>query len=263
MPRGSHNYQDHTGRIYNKITAIRRLKEDPRNKHGTVWLFRCHCGKEFSNYISLIKRGTTRSCGCLKKATRNHRFIDLTGQQFFYLTAVQYAGIHRTKRGSKTMWKFRCVCGKEFVSQISNITLGRIKSCGCKRLELLRRPRVPQDQEVYNRAYTAHTHGALRRGIPTELSKEQYIEIIKKPCEYCGHTSKRKTQRSWAAARLRGESFVELIDANSVDRRNNEPYYRKENSVPACFSCQKMKGMLTATEFLEKCGQVARFSQSR
>lgn len=53
------------GDKYNKLTAI---KFNHRNKRGDQhWLFRCDCKKEKVIYVSNVKNGNVKSCGCLKK----------------------------------------------------------------------------------------------------------------------------------------------------------------------------------------------------
>jgi len=57
--------------------------------------------------------------------------IDLTGQQFSYLTAIRHI------KNGKSRWLCRCVCGKETVVLSYRLRSGRVRSCGCKRMELI------------------------------------------------------------------------------------------------------------------------------
>ncbi len=52
---------------------------------------------------------------------------DITGLTFNYLTAVEDTGV----RTYGQVWVFRCLCGKEHKAVKSEVTGGRIKSCGC------------------------------------------------------------------------------------------------------------------------------------
>jgi hypothetical protein len=54
---------------------------------------------------------------------------DLTGQKFHYLKPLEYAGQGR--------WVCRCDCGELTNVTSSNLLAGRVKSCGCYRIELL------------------------------------------------------------------------------------------------------------------------------
>ena len=61
------------------------------------------------------------------------RYIDLTGQRFGKLTAMEHVG--KTKNGV-SKWKCLCDCGKEKIISSSNFKNGSTKSCGCLRVEL-------------------------------------------------------------------------------------------------------------------------------
>lgn len=54
-------------------------------------------------------------------------FKDISGQRFNRLVAVEYKG--------KRKWKFNCDCGKQTVTRIGDVKLGRTQSCGCLREE--------------------------------------------------------------------------------------------------------------------------------
>jgi hypothetical protein len=55
---------DIAGRRFERLTCIRPLE---RRGRQTVWFCRCDCGNEFTALRSNIRRGITRSCGCLKR----------------------------------------------------------------------------------------------------------------------------------------------------------------------------------------------------
>lgn len=54
---------DYTGMRFGALTALKPV----RSKKGDWrWLFQCDCGKEKTCLASNVKRGLTRSCGCMK-----------------------------------------------------------------------------------------------------------------------------------------------------------------------------------------------------
>lgn len=70
-------------------------------------------------------------------------------------------------------------------------------------------------------------------------------------CYYCG-----------ANPEIRRKQFYNnrwIPPFNGIDRYSNAGGYYKENCVPCCKKCNRMKGMLDPLEFLEKVGQIARF----
>lgn len=56
---------------------------------------------------------------------------DLRGQKFHHLTPIEYS--------TKSRWVCRCDCGELTKVYSSNLMAGRVKSCGCHRLEYLSR----------------------------------------------------------------------------------------------------------------------------
>lgn len=55
---------DITGKRYGRLTVICL---DHSSRSSTFWSCRCDCGKNVSVRGSLLKNGTTKSCGCLRK----------------------------------------------------------------------------------------------------------------------------------------------------------------------------------------------------
>lgn len=61
------------------------------------------------------------------KTTLAHNRIDLTGQRFGKLVAVEPA----ENVGGKTTWLCRCDCGKERIVKTKFLRNGKTRSCGC------------------------------------------------------------------------------------------------------------------------------------
>ena len=62
MGRGK--FQDLAGQCFGRLRVIQRAE----NKgHDTAWLCRCNCGRECVVRAFSLKRGTTKSCGCLAR----------------------------------------------------------------------------------------------------------------------------------------------------------------------------------------------------
>lgn len=58
------SYEDLTGRKFGKLTVIERAENA---KNGRVrWLCKCECGNSIAVLSYSLKRGQTKSCGCLK-----------------------------------------------------------------------------------------------------------------------------------------------------------------------------------------------------
>lgn len=73
-------------------------------------------------------------------------FIDLTGQQFGYLTVIKRV----ENVGKATRWLCKCKCGKEKIVYGTNLRRGLTKSCGCYRKEKLSQEKL---QDLTNQRF--------------------------------------------------------------------------------------------------------------
>lgn len=124
---------DRTGQKYNRLTFVKYLG-------NRKWLLKCDCGKDAIQNSSLVVRGESKSCGCynLEQITKRAKlinFIDITGQTFNRLTAIEYI--------DKSKWLFQCSCGVKKPINSNTVRQGKIKSCGCYNVELCLKDRVP------------------------------------------------------------------------------------------------------------------------
>lgn len=56
---------DVAGQRFGRLTAIIPLEEKLNGR--TVWACRCDCGQPAQVTISALRKGDTRSCGCLRR----------------------------------------------------------------------------------------------------------------------------------------------------------------------------------------------------
>lgn len=121
-------WKDISGNKAYMLTAIEYVGKDQSGK--SMWRCRCDCGNETT--ISITKFGKTKSCGCIRHQT-NHRFRDLTGQQFGNWYVLERAENRVTQAGyPRTMWICKCACGKVKEVDAGNLLSGASVSCGCK-----------------------------------------------------------------------------------------------------------------------------------
>lgn len=71
---------DLTGEVFERLTVLREV--EPTRGSQRVWLCRCTCGIELRIFQSNLRRGNTRSCGCLHrevmvKRNQTHGLHDL------------------------------------------------------------------------------------------------------------------------------------------------------------------------------------------
>ena len=83
--------EDFTGRKFGKWTVIGRSNRTINGRHR-YWTCQCECGTVKDVSISSLKRGQSRSCGCLTVLTRSGNHKDFTGEKRGGLTALRPTG---------------------------------------------------------------------------------------------------------------------------------------------------------------------------
>lgn len=125
-PVPGHNVKPLTGRTFGRLTVVRFAGLNSR--HCALWECRCRCGRLCTVVGQLLRKGSTKSCGCLASelSAKRHR-KNLVGQHFGRLTVIRY---EKTK-GSRACWLCRCSCGRQLVISSTSLLSGDTRSCGC------------------------------------------------------------------------------------------------------------------------------------
>ena len=107
------------------------IPEDAKpDKQGNkiYWPAICKCGNIKMVEGTKLRSGHTKSCGCKKTIG-----VDLTGQQFAYLTALYPTS---ERRYNNVVWHCRCKCGQEINATVASLRNGAVRSCGCLQKEI-------------------------------------------------------------------------------------------------------------------------------
>lgn len=102
------------------------------------WKLQCDCGTiiELRRHDFDRNRGGQKSCGCLKKLgyDNNRRPLDISGQRFGNLSAIQLTG--KKDFYNKPTWLFQCDCGNTCEKSLSCLRnyeyYNRRINCGIK-----------------------------------------------------------------------------------------------------------------------------------
>lgn len=122
---------DLIGQKFGRLTVIER---DYSKKNGTYWLCQCECGNQKIVESRNLRRGLTKSCGCLQKERSSEvSLIDLTGRIFGKLTVLK-RDIKNTKSGA-VLWVCQCECGNIISTTGNHLNRGHTQSCGCLQKE--------------------------------------------------------------------------------------------------------------------------------
>lgn len=143
----------------------------------------------------------------------------------------------RTKQGrSQRRFKCSCDCGKYTDVEKAKVIGGITKSCGCIQKEMRKslgdKQRLGLGESARNHVYSTYKKSAKQRDIEFNLSFDEFLNIIVKPCIYCG---------DFLSNKLSKPSMNGYFEYTGIDRYENSIGYTKDNSVPCCRVCNRVK----------------------
>ena len=137
------NFEELSKRKYGRLTVIgfdhieRKNSKNNKDLYYRYWKCKCDCGNEISVIEGNLKRGTTRSCGCLEKdlikKRVEERFVDISGKKYGKLTAISMIRKKDSRGTNAEYWKCRCDCGNETIVLKNSLVKNKVKSCGCEK----------------------------------------------------------------------------------------------------------------------------------
>lgn len=199
---------DLVGKRFGKLTVIRKasVEEYSSNFAGSKWLCQCDCGKTKIVPRNQLIAGT-KSCGCLVHEPRERKAMDLSGQRFGKLVAIENVG---KQNGRESLWKCQCECGKIIVVSIGHLRSGHTKSCGC----------LKNKHNVSNkRIYTIWKNMIARCGKPNRKDSKYYFL---KGITVCQEWHTYKNFEEWALQNG-------YADGLTIDRINSTGNYEPSN----------------------------------
>lgn len=139
--RGHYTEKLKPGQKFGRLTVIEEApKPSPYLEYRGRWyLCRCDCGNQAVVREDALKRGQTKSCGCLRreKARLTKQGGKKTmpvnpGQKYGRLSVIRETD--QRKRGA-VLWECRCDCGNTVYVGTHSLKSGNTKSCGCLQIE--------------------------------------------------------------------------------------------------------------------------------
>lgn len=87
-----------------------------------------------------------------------------------------------------------------------------------------------------------------RKNIYFDMEREHFIQMIQRPCHYCGRPP---------------ANVMENYVYNGIDRKENKRGYYPGNAVTCCFSCNSIKGDHLSYRQMKALGKVLRLFWSK
>lgn len=164
-----------------------------------------------------------------------------SGSKFGNLTVISEDG--RDSHGH-IFYLCLCTCGKKKRVSRNHLCANTIKSCGCLWYKTIcahaKRRRKPKGMATASALYNHYRAGAKRRNLAFQLNLNDFLNLTKSPCFYCGTNPKQ-------VLTLRG--YYGSYVYNGVDRLNNLEGYNPTNTVACCGTCNMGKRGMSFDDF--------------
>lgn len=234
--------KSHIGKKYGLLTVLWYTGRVVKSGHKEIECS-CECGGSIITSTKHLSKETTPNCGCLRKPNMTKGgYLDITGQKFGRLTAIDRTG-EKAENGANK-WLFKCDCGNNFIHTASHVSNGKVKSCGC----YVKEEASKVHTESIERFATVKIYGACKtsakpRNLPFELSHDDVATLIFKPCSYCGVLPSTEVKRTTI------QNGDEVVYVNGIDRVYNNLGYVRGNVVACCPKCNVSKNNRTVADF--------------
>lgn len=180
-----------------------------------------------------------------------HTVVQL-GERYGNLAVVAWRARPDGQKGRAVL--VRCDCGTEKVLYPHALRSGNTRSCGCWRRSagaaVARSAWMKFPGEAaFNHLFTSYRSAAKRNEREWGLTRDEFLALTKLPCHYCGA----KPSKAYRTTNGCNGTYT----YNGVDRVDNSRGYVTDNCVACCAICNRMKGVFTAAEYINRARAVA------
>jgi hypothetical protein len=163
--------------------------------------------------------------------------IDTVGQVFGRLTVISRDGSDKHRN---SMWLCKCECGETITVRGHNLRQGT-NSCGCLIAETQReRLRKTFGLASMRQVINNYKRNAKRSGRIWDITEEQFAELTKQDCYYCGAKPNNMAKNLYYNG-----NYV----YNGLDRIDSNKDYTIDNVVTCCKTCNIAKHQMTSQEY--------------
>lgn len=247
---------DLTGQRFGRLVVL-NLDYIKKIKGGSkvYWHCQCDCGNVKSVFGTNLKKGSTKSCGCLRIENlykKGCKTIDLTGRIFGRLKVIELVEKPLNIKGRSSYWKCQCECGSHVVVKSNSLIGNNTKSCGCFQKEIIRNAVIlPQGIASLNKLYSTYENNAKKRNLVFNISIKDFKNTSSQKCFYCNV----EPYQIMKNKNLNGDYVY-----NGIDRVDNSKGYTLDNIVPCCGLCNRAKSSMKKEEFLSWIERVYKHS---
>ena len=233
---------DLAGQRFGKLTVLNFDHVD--KSRMSCWKCKCDCGKEIVTRGSYLISGRKQSCGCMNKG-KNVK--DLSNKKFGRLLVIC---LDHISDSNITYWKCKCDCGKEIVTRGTNLTKGATKSCGCYKLEKLKKHGM-KGTRLYHIWGGILSRTGHRKGC-NEATKKLYMDS---GIDVCGEWIDFENFKIWSLENgYRDDLEIDRIDGCKGYYPDNCRWVTHTENIRNRKCTLKLKDGTPFGEFLDKLG---------
>ncbi len=222
------------GNRYGRLIVLERA--GTASDRSATWLCKCDCGNRIVVKGTNLRRGSTRSCGCLASEmivqVGHQYFENETGNRYSRLVVLGQAGVNKDRH---ILWRCQCDCGNVTVVSGNNLRQGVTKSCGCLKT-------LPFGVSAMRGLASNYRRRAKEKGHVWSLTEDEFVKLTSLPCFYCGILPSQVHR----CKNCNGNYIY-----NGIDRVDNSKGYTFDNVVSCCGVCNCAKHTMTTSEFRE------------
>ncbi len=232
-------YEDLTGRKFGRWVVIER--SDYYNRNTIMWLCECVCGTKRRVAGISLRAGRTKSCGCLRIEQNAERF---RGENHYNWKGGLSTSQEYRKDYHENYYKEH----KGYLNRLSREyrinNLEYLKEYDRKRNKKRNKERQLKDDPYY--IFSGLKRRSKHKNIPWMFTKEEFVEWYSQPkiCHYCD----RRVKRFCGKGKFNPDGI-------SIDRKDNNGVYSKENCVLACYYCNSIKREIYTYKQMLKYGK--------
>lgn len=228
---------------FGKLLAIRAVFI---NKDKNVWWeCKCDCGNFINVKGCRLKKGTTKSCGCIKNE-------NLVGKRFNKLLIIEKAKYRGSPKNRKQYWLCLCDCGTKKEISLSAIKSGQI-SCGCIKLTNRIKPHKKSKRfEDYEELYGVYWNSLFLQAKNSEREftiDQKYVYDI---------FIKQKRKCAISGLPIYFAQITKEKQTASLDRIDSTKGYIKGNVQWVHKDINKLKSNWVEKKFIDLCNLISK-----
>lgn len=141
-----------------------------------------------------------------------------------------------------------CACGLRKLVERHSLKYGQSRGCSsCSRLKYGNPSTYKVGMVAARSLHNNYQHSAKRRGIEFRLSFDEFVDVVTRPCVYCGQAERQEVRLHKA-----GRRSQEPFKYNGLDRLDNAVGYLPRNVQACCIRCNIAKHHFSEDEFFQQ-----------